>query len=104
MSHVKAFRCKSCGHLEPAVHAGENLVPHACSVCSEGVSFNRKGVKEFNADNWEVLADCTPERLTELGLEPAHVCKHAPVKVTDPSNGMHVSVTASESLASADKA
>ena len=31
------FRCKNCGHLHCAEHAGENQVPHACCVCGKGV-------------------------------------------------------------------
>lgn len=34
-----AFRCKKCGHLCPAEHAGENVLPHSCPVCKAGVSF-----------------------------------------------------------------
>lgn len=71
-----AFRCKTCGHFESAGQAGECLVPHACSVCSNGVIFTPQGIKIHKADNWEILADATPERLKELGLE--EVERHKP--------------------------
>lgn len=32
-----AFRCRACGHLHAAEHAGECPVPHACAVCGAGV-------------------------------------------------------------------
>ena len=35
-----AFRCKNCGRLHEADHAGENEHPHACCVCGAGVSYN----------------------------------------------------------------
>lgn len=35
-----AFRCKTCGHLEGPEAAGENHVPHACSVCGSGITLN----------------------------------------------------------------
>ena len=67
---MHAFRCKTCGHFETSAQACEEFTPHACSVCSSGVSFNPKtGKKIINAENWEVLADCSPERLAELGLD-----------------------------------
>ncbi len=34
-----AFRCKNCGYLESAAHAGESPIPHACRVCKMGVVF-----------------------------------------------------------------
>ena len=70
-----AFRCKNCGRLEPAEHAGERSVPCACSVCGCGVSFDqRSGLPKFDPENWEVLAEATPERLADLGL--TEVAKH----------------------------
>ncbi len=102
-----AFRCKNCGHLEPAAHAGECALPHACSVCGAGVTFGpeKKKVEELlqgfadktpaetaealmklmanpdkkaQPDNWEVLHDAQDARLTELGLTRADVVKHTP--------------------------
>lgn len=65
-----AFRCNTCGHFEAAGHAGESLHPHACVVCGGGISYNPKsGVKIFDAENWEILSDCSSERLLELGLD-----------------------------------
>ena len=73
-----AFRCKACGHFEPAGAAGECHCPHACSVCGAGVSFNPKtGSKIFDHDNWEILADCDQLRLAELGLD-GQVERHCP--------------------------
>lgn len=73
-----AFRCKNCGHLEAASHAGENLKPHACAVCSSGVSFNPKtGAKVFDISNWEILASCTQDHLLSLGLD-GQVERHIP--------------------------
>lgn len=65
-----AFRCKTCGHFEPADHAGECEYPHACVVCGAGVSYNPKtGTKILDKNNWEILADCEQSRLFELGLD-----------------------------------
>lgn len=36
---VFAFRCRNCGQLEEAGHAGEHWHPHACRVCGAGVAF-----------------------------------------------------------------
>lgn len=122
MSEQKAFRCKKCGHLVHAEHAGENLLPHSCPVCKAGVSqpidqaskgrhdeimaklvkidtpqlereklvaelVNLPREKVYHPDNWEVLSECKPERLKELGLEPEHVCAHKPAKITKPKQG-----------------
>ena len=41
MPHAKvAFRCRNCGRLHEAEHAGHNSVPHACRVCGHGVVFS----------------------------------------------------------------
>lgn len=122
-----AFRCKRCGHFITSEHAGENLLPHACSACSGGVSEvisadNKKRCdaiiaklgkadtpdaerlslamklsrlpreKVYHSDNWEVLADVTPERLKELELEDHHVVAHAPEVVTEPKSGRRIDV------------
>lgn len=101
-----AFRCKTCGHLEHAGHAGENAVPHACSVCGAGISYGPEKQKmehiiseagkgrnpaelmeelrrllanpnkAADPDNWEVLADAPPERLKELGLGDVRIIRH----------------------------
>lgn len=74
-----AFRCKNCGRLHEAGHAGDADHPHACRVCGAGVSFDpRTGQKALDPENWEVLADAPPERLEELGLASQHVEQHAP--------------------------
>lgn len=64
-----AFRCKTCGHFEPSGHAGEELTPHACVVCGAGVSFIKTGSKIINAENWEILADASKNRLEQLGFD-----------------------------------
>lgn len=77
MHEIKAFRCKTCGFLEVSDHAAENATPHACRVCGEGVAYHPKtGKRTVDADNWEVLADASPERLAELGLTPGQVERH----------------------------
>ncbi len=73
-----AFRCKTCGHLHAAAHAGENALPNCCIVCGAGGSFTPAGIRQLHHENWEVLAVATPERLTELGLTAADVVRHAP--------------------------
>ena len=95
-----AFRCRACGHLEPAEHAGDCAVPHACCVCAAGVSFDAKGGRTFQPENWEVLADATPERLAEIGL--ASVVRHEAGGVP-PAGGKAVTVEAHEGVASKDR-
>jgi len=118
-----AFRCKSCGHLEAAEHAGDHAVPHACSVCGAGVCLSPRTkkiadelaspncsverrqalaaelaklqpgteTKEFDPANWEVLADCTPERLKEIGVKEC--ARHKATK-GDPVAGKSVAASA----------
>lgn len=103
-----SFRCKNCGRLHEAGHAGEDVHPHACRVCGKGVVFVHEELadelakaidagntgealrltrdikacnpasKRLVPENWEVLADATPDRLAELGLTPEQVEKHQP--------------------------
>ena len=109
-----AFRCKNCGRLHPAGHAGDNLVPHACQVCGKGVSFGpdfkeiaarlsqpdlskeerlkiaselsqSKYDKSYHPENWEVLADLSPEQLAKYDLKPEHVERHVPVSKDNPN-------------------
>lgn len=93
-----AFRCKTCGHLEGSDHAAEAPHPHSCRVCGEGVEFHRKtGVKTLLTDNWEVLEQSTPERLTELGLTKEHVCCHTPRPASKPGHvPQNIAVSATE--------
>lgn len=57
-----AFRCKTCGRLVPSAEAGERETPTACPSCGSGVSYDTKtGLRTFDADNWEKLADL-PEK------------------------------------------
>jgi predicted nucleic acid-binding Zn-ribbon protein len=97
-----AFRCKTCGHLHPAEHAGESDLPHGCVVCGAGVAFSPRGIKSLDPDNWEVLADATPERLEELGLESKHVARHEGTRF--PPTGRTVERTASEGVSGEDRA
>ncbi len=77
---MHAFRCHTCGYLCPSEHAGECDHPHACVVCGSGISFDPKtGKKIINTENWEILCDCTKERLDELGLD-GEVERHVPTK------------------------
>lgn len=100
-----AFRCKNCGYLHPADHAGESDLPHGCVVCGAGVVFSPRGVKSLDADNWEVLADAALERLAELGLAPEQVVRHegkAPSSAKEGPGGQHVERFASEDVAGQD--
>lgn len=74
-----AFRCKACGQFETSGQACEEFTPHACPACGAGVSYNSKtGKKIIHPENWEVLADCSAERLAELGLD-GQVERHEPL-------------------------
>lgn len=103
---VYSFRCKTCGRLATSDDAASAPHPHACCVCGSGVVFKHHDLldelikqahgsqrfselvqelrqcdpatKRLVADNWEVLADCTPERLKELDLTPERVKHHTP--------------------------
>jgi len=97
-----AFRCRACGHLEAAEHAGERQVPGACSACGEGVKYDRRGTRTFDQSNWEVLADATPERLEELELATHTVSRHSPLKPGEVREPKQLSVHASEVVASVD--
>jgi len=69
-------------------------------VCGAGVAFNPKtGLKQVVPDNWEILADATPERLAELGI--TEVAKHegAPPIVT----GRTVEAAATDGPKTSDK-
>jgi hypothetical protein len=101
---MSAFRCKTCGHLHAAGHAGENDIPHACAVCGAGVSFTPRGTKTFQPDNWEVLADATPERLAELGLVPEQVARHAGKGGKPNPKPKHVRAEAADGSGVKDKA
>lgn len=101
----KAFRCKSCGFLETSAQAGENACPHACPNCGCGVKFDQQtGEKSAVPDNWEVLAQCGPERLAEFGLEASHVAKHRPARKVAPARKpKEISVTTEEGPAAVNK-
>lgn len=71
-----AFRCKNCGRLHTSDDAAESAHPHACCVCDAGVRFDTRGKKTPDPSNWEVLADATPKRLSELGLTTEDVERH----------------------------
>ena len=75
-----SFRCRKCGHLQSDKTAGEHLVPFACSVCGAGVIFNPRGLKMYEPEVWEVLADAAPERLAELGLTASDITRHIPFR------------------------
>lgn len=99
LNGIAAFRCKTCGHLEDSGHAGENAVPASCSACGAGISFTPKGVKSFDTNNWEVLADAATERLAELGLTSEQVERHAG-KTDEPPVGASISVSAGDAVVS----
>jgi rubredoxin len=140
-----AFRCRHCGHLHEAEHAGESSHPHACRVCGHGIAaaigmddtlrhphaqahakalagipretlekHPSKGGRTFNLphglkkvlifENWEVLADATDERLAELGLTRAEVCRHEP-KTSEPGRDPQVvTVSATDGVHTTDSA
>lgn len=57
-----AFRCKTCRRLVTSADAGELETPTACPSCGSGVSYDPKtGLRTFNPDNWEKLAEL-PEK------------------------------------------
>lgn len=100
-----AFRCKSCGHFEPSAHAGECLHPHSCVACGAGVSFNPKtGTKIFDPENWEILADCLPERITQLGLDDIQVVRHEPCFAEKQLEPKHISLQANECVGAQNNA
>jgi len=112
MSVKMGFRCKTCGHLHNSACAGIRTTPTACIVCGAGVTFTPSGTKTYQSDNWEILADATPERLTELGLTAADVDRHTPrTSQEDLSADLerieanHATLTAKEAdwIANADK-
>lgn len=78
-----AFRCKNCGRLHAGEHAGTEPIPTACTACGRGVRFGPTGNKSPELDNWEVLADATPDRLAELGLTAEEVERYAPPAAAD---------------------
>jgi hypothetical protein len=131
----KAWRCKQCGFLEVSDAAAEAEHPHACRVCGGGVVFDMHAIaaklltpgitpketaeivqamlktspasKTIHKDNWEVLADATPTRLKELGLEAGQVERHVPWPRSSPDrppqavaasaqDGMGVAATAGD--------
>lgn len=93
------FRCKTCGHLHDATHAGVRKTPAACACCGAGVSYDARGNRTFAPEVWEVLADATPERLAELGLTPDDVVRHQPCHERDAAQNL---ARAKEALATLD--
>jgi hypothetical protein len=74
-------------------------------VCCAGVTFDAKGGKTLNHDNWEVLADASPTRLTELGLSAGEVEKHVPaVSFARRGQPQNLERSATENMAAKDKA
>jgi hypothetical protein len=105
MADKFAFRCKNCGRLHTSEAAAEALHPHACCVCGSGVSFHpQTGIKTVDPENWEVLADCAPERLAELGLIPEQVLRHAPWKSGEKREAQHVTVAVEDGAVTTDSA
>lgn len=106
MPESYAFRCKNCGHLEHAGHAGERDVPLTCRVCRRGVKYNPDtGERTTHPDNWEVLAKATNARLAELGLKRAQVVAHDGKKfAAEALAGRELSRTAGDGPGSKDGA
>lgn len=102
---LAAFRCKTCGRLHEAEHAGENELPHACRVCGAGARFDpRSAAKIFDPGNWEVLADAPPERLQQLGIDAKQVGRHAPAAGKQPAAPRQVEARAGDGAAAEDRA
>lgn len=99
-----AFRCKNCGFLHHAEHAGDNDCPHACRVCNSGVSFHpQTGIKTFHTENWEVLADVPSERLKDLGLTGGQIARHRGLGKPLPASPQCIKVTTEETPAGHDE-
>ena len=98
-----AFRCKSCGRLHTAECAGVNLLPIACEVCGYGVMYDLRGNRTNKPDNWELLADATPERLAELGISADQVAKSEPCKLRDARRNLERCADALAVLAEKEK-
>jgi hypothetical protein len=101
---MKAFRCKGCGRLEHALSAGECATPAACSVCCAGVTFDTKGNRTLNPDNWEVLADASHDRLAELGLSDGEVERHVPPVSSARGQPQNLERSSTENVGAKDKA
>ena len=100
---MHAFRCKNCGRLHAAECAGVNLLPTACEVCGAGVVFAPNGTRTNKPDNWELLADATPERLAELGISADQVAKSEPCKLRDARRNLERCADALAVLAEKEK-
>lgn len=106
-----AFRCKNCGRLVSSGDAGERETPIACPSCGFGVRFDpRSGVKTYEPENWEALADLPVAEQKALAKdhdvevdELIEVHTPAPVMEHD-REPMDIVREASESLASEDVA
>lgn len=74
LNNVASFRCKNCGHLEDSGHAGENLIPHACSACGAGVIMS-PGVAKISRELCE--PDLSAERRVELARQLEKIARGA---------------------------
>lgn len=99
-----AFRCNKCGRLHTSADAAEAAHPHCCRLCGAGVKFSESGVKTASSENWEVLADATPERLAELGLAPDDVERHERWARGEVRASQNIEVTASDGPGTQDGA
>jgi len=76
-----AFKCKNCGAVAPAGHAGENDVPAACVSCRAGVKFeaNPDGVGftiTHQPENWIKLWELSDAELKKAGLTRNQIEEH----------------------------
>lgn len=104
-----AFRCRTCRHLVDAGAAGERTVPAACPACGAGVSFDpSSGVKQYDEDNWIILADLPAEELDEVlafhAIEKRDVERHAPLDPTAARAPQEIERTAEETITTEDRA
>jgi hypothetical protein len=80
--------CRVCGSgitlLPTVVALAAELAKPDCTperrkaIAAELLLASRQpGARTIHPENWEILADATPERLAELGLKPEHAVRHA---------------------------
>ena len=100
-----AFKCRTCGALEPPGAAGENETPAKCHVCDAGAHFDPKsGKRTLEPDNWITLADLDDDErgkeLAPYALDPEQhsIVAHAPEMPTAHRKPMAVSVAGMETL------
>jgi hypothetical protein len=102
--HRFAFKCQTCGALEPAETAGQNEVPGACHICRSGVELTM-GQDGFTVthhpENWIKLWELSARELAAHGLHKEDVVAHTH-KGKLPK-GKALDVTATEGIGGKDR-